>query len=128
MARVLLIDDEPDLVEMCELILESAGHSIVPHHGQRHALELCRSAESRPDVVLLDLVMPGMTGDEIFARLRRQPQTKDIPVVIMSALPDADRQAEELAADGFLGKPFGPDALTGAVEQALEGKHERAPS
>jgi CheY-like chemotaxis protein len=125
MARVLLIDDEPELVEMCAMVLESAGHSIVPHSGQAHALALCAAPDSRPDVVLLDLVMPGMSGGQVLERLREEPHTRDIPVVVMSALPQSDTEAEQLAADLFLGKPFGPDALKGAVEEALAQRQER---
>jgi CheY-like chemotaxis protein len=119
MARILLINDEPDLLEMCELVLEGAGHTAIRAFGDTQALELVHAANSRPDVVLLDLVMPRVSGEEVFRRLRRAPETEHVPIVVMSALPDAEEIAEEMGAESFLEKPFDPEALLTAVERAL---------
>jgi len=119
MARILLINDEPDLLEMCELVLESAGHVAFRAFGDKQALELARATDCRPDAVLLDLVMPQVSGEEIFRQLRRSPKTAHIPVVIMSALADAEEVTREMGAEAFLEKPFDPDALVAAIETAL---------
>jgi CheY-like chemotaxis protein len=121
MARILLINDEPDLLAMCQLILESAGHAVFRALNPRDALR--RAAAERPDAVLLDLVMPAMSGEEVLKRLRESPSTTDIPVVIMSALPDAEQRAAELGVAGFVAKPFDPDALTEAMSKALANGH-----
>jgi DNA-binding response OmpR family regulator len=119
MARVLLINDEADLIDMCEIVLEKHGHSV------RHALaphrmrDLVTLANWRPDLVLLDLVMPGTTGEAVLERLRRLRGTAHVPVVIMSAVPDLEKVALEMGANGFLEKPFDPDGLTEAVDRAL---------
>jgi len=119
MARILLINDEPDLLEMCGLVLEGAGHEAVSAFGDSHALQLAHAENERPDVVLLDLVMPRVSGEEVFRRVRRSPDTARIPIVIMSALPDGEEITEEIGADAFLEKPFDPDALLAAVSKAL---------
>lgn len=119
MARILLINDEPDLIEMCQLVLESAGHSVMAITDSSRAIEAAARTDGRPDVVLVDLVMPGVSGAEILQKLRGIPETADLPIVIMSALADARERAEEVRADGFLGKPFDPAALRGAIDHAL---------
>jgi CheY-like chemotaxis protein len=117
MAHVLLINDEPDLLEICEDILRSVGHSVTRAVGEPNAL--IAAADSHPDVVVLDLVMPGTSGEEVLRRFREALPEADTPVVVMSALEEGPERAREMDADGFLAKPFEPDALIGAVEEAL---------
>src|SRR3954465_509169 len=106
MGRVLIIDDEEDLVEVCQMILEATGRATraVVRPSAVDLLEVVR--ESQPSLVLLDLEMPGMSGAQVTRLLRGQPDTRLIPIVIMSASPDAEAAARHLRADAFLPKPF----------------------
>ena len=116
MARILLINDEPDLLQMCRMVLQSEGHDVTVTSDTSHVVEL---AAKTADIVVLDLVMPGTNGEAVLARLRESPETRSIPVVIMSALHDAKDRAAALGADGFVGKPFEPNALFETVDRAL---------
>ena len=120
MARVLLIYDEPDLLEMCDLVLQSGGHTAVRAFTEfDRGLDLDALSDPVPDVVVLDLVMPHVTGEEVFRRLRDAPVTSKVPVVIMSALAEGEQIAKDLGADGFLEKPFDADELLDTVDQVL---------
>ena len=110
--KVLIIDDEKELVEMLALRFEASGHFEVAKafDGQK-GLELARSL--RPDIVLLDVAMPGMDGWEVCQKLREDPRTKDAAVVIMTA--GSPRRSEEAVgqtgADWLILKPYDDDEL-----------------
>ncbi len=124
MARVLVINDESDLLEMMQIVLESAGHSVRLTTDGKHAISMAqgRGKDDLPDVIVLDLVMPGTSGAEVFQTLLAAEETAAIPVVIMSALPDGRERAEQLGAATFLAKPFDPDALNMAINDALAAR------
>lgn len=103
MARVLIIDDEEDLLDALQMVLETGGHHVETLADGRSAAERCDAFN--PDVVLVDWVMPRENGGTVVRRLRevlRRPPG----VVMMSALPDVRKEASLLHADGFLEKPF----------------------
>lgn len=105
--RVLIVDDEPDLVDMLALRLESTGLFEVDRaHDGLSGLE--RAHRSHPDVVLLDNIMPGIDGWEVCRRLRRDPESRDAAVVIMTAgaPQESQRRAREVAADALILKPY----------------------
>ena len=126
MPRILMINDDLDLLEICRMTLEGGGHQVETlAHAQRGPLvQLLESF--RPDVILLDLVMPIASGEEVMGWLREEPVSREIPVVVMSASANAEQVAEELAADGFIPKPFTDDELLGAVGRLFEGLPEGA--
>jgi CheY-like chemotaxis protein len=105
--RVLIVDDEPDLVDMLALRLEATGLFEVEraHDGPTG---LACAHDHRPDVVLLDNIMPGMDGWEVCRRLREDPESRDVPVVIMTAgaPKESQRLAREVAADALILKPY----------------------
>lgn len=124
MARILLINDEPDLLEMCEAVLKSAGHAVLRLVTPTGPTELASAARWHPEVVLLDLVMPRQTGEHLLRKLRKMQGTAEVPVIVMSALVGAEDRADEMGAVACLEKPFGPDALLAAVDTALaESRH-----
>jgi CheY-like chemotaxis protein len=120
MARVLLINDEPDLIEICEIVLEKNGHEVRHTLAPHRVRELASLVRWGPDLVLIDLVMPATSGEEVIARLRHMPRMAHVPIVVMSALPDAAERALEIGADGLLEKPFDPHALIEAVARAID--------
>ena len=118
--RVLVVDDEEDIRELCRVNLEFEGFEVVDASGGAEALELV--ARSRPDVVFLDLMMPGMDGWEVLRRLKEDDTTADIPVVLLTA-----RTAEEDQMRGwqegileYVSKPFNPLSLVEWAKRAME--------
>src|SRR3954470_20804311 len=104
MARVLVVDDDPDLVEACRLVLEDAGHTVEGITDATLTPALARSW--RPDVLLLDWVLEGLTGGDVLRALKRDAALARLPVIVMSALEAGDLQARAAAANDFLAKPF----------------------
>ena len=115
MARVLVVDDDPDLVDACRLVLEDTGHTVDTVTDAAVAAE--RAHRWRPDVVLLDWVLDGITGGEVLRALRRDGSLGGTAVIVMSALQGGATQAHAAGADAFLSKPFRVDALMDRVEQ-----------
>lgn len=100
---VLIVDDDLDTVQLVGMALEEEGHRVRAAAGAG-ALRLAR--EERPDVILLDLMMPGMDGAEVSRRLRADPRTARAPIVLLSAHNDALAVAATLPVDDVLSKPF----------------------
>jgi CheY-like chemotaxis protein len=116
---VLLVDDEPDQVEMYQLALQLAGYEVVTAYTGTDALG--RARERQPDVIVLDLRLPDLTGFEVCAALRAEPRTARIPIILLTAAAMASL-AEQAAAAGcsaYLLKPCFPDQLTQAVRQVV---------
>src|SRR4051794_4263667 len=118
MATVLVLNDEPDLIAACQMVLEANGYCAVGTTDPSEALPL--AARLRPDVILLDWVMPGTYGDEILRVLRSQPATAHIPVIMMSALIDGEARSQAAGADAFLAKPFDVEQLAQAIESFVD--------
>lgn len=110
-AKVLVVDDDRMVLTSTRLILESAGFRVVALDRGDAAVEAAR--RERPDVMLLDVMMPELDGWEILGRLRAHPDTRSIPVVIFTAREHARgrRLARELGAADYVPKPFETDAL-----------------
>lgn len=119
MGRVLVVDDEPDVILLCSLNLKQLGHELLEASDGSSALKLAR--ERHPDVIVLDLMLPGMTGYEVLETLQQDEQTSGIPVLVLTAKSlRADRErAHELGASGFLTKPFLPSELCEMVESLV---------
>jgi two-component system, chemotaxis family, chemotaxis protein CheY len=98
-AEILIVDDEPDVRFILRLAFEAAGHVIVEAHHGVAALE--RVKDSRPDLVVTDIMMPVLNGLELIRRLRADPETASIPILVLSS-----RGAAASAADATLAKPF----------------------
>jgi DNA-binding response OmpR family regulator len=127
MVRVLVIDDEPDVLLLCRVNLRHAGHEVLEagdgEQGIAHALE------RRPDVVVLDLMLPHIDGYDVLRTLRNDDRTSSLPVLILTAKTQQEdrRRCLELGADAFITKPFTPDVLGDAVEELVSlSDEERA--
>jgi CheY-like chemotaxis protein len=125
MGRVLVVDDEPDVLLLCRLNLQQRGHELFEASEGPSALELAR--ERRPDVIVLDLMLPGMNGFEVLETLQRDDTTARIPVLVLTAKSlRADRERSRgLGAAAFLTKPFLPDDLCELVESLAEARADR---
>jgi len=106
MARVVLIEDEPDLREILQYNLTQAGHRVQTAGTAEAGLRLAR--DTLPDIVLLDLMLPDRPGTTVCTALRREPRTQDIPIIMVTAKgEEVDRIVGlELGADDYLVKPF----------------------
>ncbi|MEJ7729162.1 MAG: response regulator [Polyangiaceae bacterium] len=123
MARVLVIDDEPGLQKVLEFNFRQAGHEIVCVSTGQAGVQ--RAKEMRPDIVLLELMLPDGPGIDVFRALQRAPDTKEIPVVIVSARGDeVDRIVGfELGAADYVVKPFSVRELVLRIQAILRRVH-----
>ena len=121
---ILVVDDEPPIVRLVRAKLVADGHTVVTATRGEEALE--RFAEERPDLVVLDLMMPGIDGYETLRRIRAQSQ---VPVLMLTARAgDADKlKAFSSGADDYLTKPFNPDELAARVGAILRRSAGAAP-
>lgn len=120
MTRILYVDDEADIREVAHMSLELDPELEVRTCAcGADAIE--EAAAWQPDLILLDVMMPGMDGPTVFAHLREQPQTATIPVVFITARTQASevRGFEALGALGVLAKPFDPMSLASRVRELL---------
>lgn len=121
-ARILAVEDEPDLVELIKYHLLRAGHLVATAGTGWDALEQIR--RERPDLILLDLMLPDLDGFGVCEILRRDPATATIPIIIVSAWssPDTRHLGLELGALDYLTKPFSPHDLVKRVNHFLEAR------
>ncbi len=120
--KVMIVDDDDDAREIFGLgLTEGAGWSVVYASSGLEALEVFQ--RERPDVVLMDVMMPGIDGFTTMTRLRALPTGTDVPVIFITAGagPDEHRRVRELGAHGVIDKPLDPWALAGHVRRLLAG-------
>ena len=119
MAKILIAEDDSDLRLLVSLKLESSGHEVVSVEDGSAAAHSCRAL--RPDLVILDLMMPGMSGLEVCRYIRSDPELKATPVILLTARAQAsDIEAGKAAGvDEYLTKPFSPRELAVRVASLL---------
>lgn len=115
MAKVLVIDDEPDVLLLCRVNLEHAGHEVLVSESGMAGVELAFA--ELPDVIVLDLMMPTMDGFDVLEVLAEDDRTRNVPVLILTA---RTRRSDQLhgwqaGAAGYVTKPFTPTTLTDDV-------------
>lgn len=117
--RILVVDDEPDITALVAYHLARAGYRVSTAGNGQDALKAAR--EERPDVVVLDLMLPGVSGYEVLRELRQRRDTGDVGVILLTARrEEADRiKGLSLGADDYLTKPFSPQELTLRVAALL---------
>ncbi len=116
--QVLVVDDDFDIRDTLRELLEIEGLRVAIASTGREALQRLRDGV-RPDLILLDLMMPEMSGWEFRGEQLRDPELADIPVVILSATPDVGKTASELHAAGYVRKPFDLDQLLDMVQERV---------
>lgn len=114
-SRILIVDDEPAVADLIEAVLVGEGYTVAIARDGVQGLMLAR--DWRPDLILMDVMLPGVDGGTAIRRLKSDPETAEIPIVAMSAGRTIRRQSDELSdADAALAKPFDIDALLAQVE------------
>ncbi|MFP4395621.1 MAG: response regulator [Anaerolineales bacterium] len=121
MIRVLYVEDEPSQRELVNQLLKLAHIEVALATNGREGLAQAKSW--RPDVILMDLRMPEISGFDTIERLQADPETADTPIVILSAWRSErhDQRARELAVAGYITKPFDLDELVTAIRQVYRG-------
>jgi len=119
MKRILVIDDEPDLRELVRINLDQAGYSVEAVSTGREALHALR--HSTPDLVVLDLMLPDISGTELCKKIRSDSALAEIPVIMLTAkAAEVDRVVGfELGADDYVTKPFSPRELSLRIAAVL---------
>jgi len=120
---LLIIDDEEDISSMLSFRLKNMGFDVVTASNGDRGVELARV--NKPDLILLDLMMPDMDGFEVSKRLKESPATNNIPIVVFSALENKNTKEsmEKLGAAGFIEKPFELDMLVNKINGVLEARN-----
>lgn len=123
---VLVVDDVQTVVQFIRGALAGYSVDVVTAPDGESGLELAR--ELVPDLVLLDLALPGLTGWEVLSALRAEPATSHVPVVIVTAHGESGSasRARDLGADGFIAKPFRPAELRRAIQEHLGARVQSA--
>lgn len=116
---VLVVEDDPDIRETIAQILEEEGYEVRGASNGKQALDLLHEGV-RPQLILLDLMMPVMDGWRFRTEQRQDPTIADIPVIVISADGNLRQQAAKIQANGYLRKPVGIDTLLDAVERYLK--------
>jgi two-component system, OmpR family, alkaline phosphatase synthesis response regulator PhoP len=118
--KILAVDDEKHIVRLVQVNLERQGYEVVTANDGKEALE--KVEEERPDLVVLDVMMPYMDGFEVLQNMRRNPATRDIPVIMLTAkAQDADVfKGWQSGVDCYLTKPFNPMELLSFVKRIFD--------
>jgi len=120
MAKVLIVDDDPATVELLTMAVQLKRHHAIPAYNGMEALDQLDAAE--PDLVLLDLMMPGIDGLETLVRIRQHERHHSIPVILVTASSDEslDRRVMEAGGNGCLRKPVSMDTLDETIARQLD--------
>lgn len=108
--KILIIDDEPDILTLAVARLETSGYQVLKAVDSEEAIEIMKT--ERPDLILLDLLLPNMQGDELCKKLKSDPNFKDIPIVLFTAsIVRVPAKVKDMGADDYILKPFTPEDL-----------------
>jgi len=125
-ARILIVEDHPTMREAMRLVLEGEGFDINEASDGEQALAAVQ--EERPDLVLLDMSIPGISGPDVLAAVKQDPVNSKVRVIVVTATGEEGRAAAMASgADHYFTKPFSPIALLQAVEEVL-GPEDSAPA
>lgn len=121
MAMILLVDDEPEIVEIMEIILGMNGHEVIVARDGQECFEVLQ--KELPDLILMDVMMPGMNGWDVCKKIKEDEKTRDIPVAMFTVRGSEDSEKKSLQyskADDHISKPFGLEELLAKIEKLLD--------
>ena len=123
-AKVLVVDDEPDMVEMLKVLLENSSYEVVSAYDGKEGIATAK--QEKPDLIVLDLMMPEMNGFEACKEMKNDPDLKDIPVLVLTAISQkisATKYARDLGlgllSDDYIDKPVDPNVLLNRIETLM---------
>ena len=118
--KILVVDDEPDILDVATVRLKHLGYEIIPAVDAEEVLAFLQN--NTPDLILLDLLLPKMQGDELCKKLKSDDKYKNIPVILFTAStirPGLPEKIKEIGADDCIIKPFEPEELLGKVKKII---------
>ena len=122
--KVLVVDDEPDVVDMLRMMLENASYEVVSAYDGKEGVE--KAKKEKPDAIVLDLMMPGMNGFEACKEMKNDPELKAIPVIVLTAISRhfsdtkyARSLGLDLVSDDYIDKPVDPNVLLSRIASLL---------
>jgi len=119
--KVMIVDDEESMVELVKSILEKEGFDVIIAYSGKECLEKLKKV--KPDLILMDLMMPGMTGKEATRKIRENPKTKDLKIVFLTVARLSEvgkKELEELKVLDYITKPFDIGDLVKRVKKAMK--------
>jgi two-component system alkaline phosphatase synthesis response regulator PhoP len=126
MAKILVVDDEPDMVEMIKAVLEGAAHQVIAAYNGQEGIEKAKS--EKPDAIIMDIMMPVKDGFVACKELKGDPACRNIPVLILTAVSEhfadsryAKSMGLELDAEDYIDKPIDPKVLVARLQKLLKG-------
>jgi two-component system, OmpR family, alkaline phosphatase synthesis response regulator PhoP len=119
--KILIVDDEESLLKLASLLLTSRGYKVEAALDGKSALD--SMAKDKPDLVLLDIMMPGLNGFEVCQQIKSNVSTRNIPVIMLTAKKSSEdmSRAEQLGAEQYITKPFRSAHLIETIKQTLSG-------
>jgi two-component system alkaline phosphatase synthesis response regulator PhoP len=125
MAKILVVDDEPDMVEMIKAALESASHQVVAAYNGQEGID--KAKKEKPDAIILDIMMPVKDGFVACKEIKEDPLLKHIPILVLTAVSEhfahtryAKSMGLELDAEDYIDKPIDPKVLLARLEKLLK--------
>ena len=118
--KILVVDDEPDILDLATFRLENSGYKIINAVDAEMALAILQ--KDTPDLILLDLLLPKMQGDELCKKLKSDEKYKNIPIILFTASairPSLPEEMKKIGADDCILKPFEPEELLGKVKKFI---------
>lgn len=117
---ILICDDDDGIVDMLEILFDGSGFNTIT---LTDSLQLISTIEkTNPDLLLLDLWMPVLSGDQVLKNIRKNPATAHLPVIVVSASRDGEKIAKDAGANDFVAKPFDMDLLIDRVDRLIGTK------
>lgn len=114
---ILVVDDDPDILDAIAYTLEDAGYTVKTTEKGEYVENIPTKNGNLPDVIILDVLLSGRDGRSICKKLKSQKETKQIPIIMISAHPNAEKSVKEMGADDFISKPFDIKELIEKVEK-----------
>lgn len=119
--RILVVDDEPELVEMLKFRLETSGYVVVTAFNGKEGLE--KAKKEKPDLIILDIIMPEMDGTAMAQALKEDAETRDIPIIFLTCLVEkgeVKQGSRMIGSNLFIAKPFEAEELLSMVEKSIK--------
>jgi DNA-binding response OmpR family regulator len=116
--KILVVDDEQDVAQALKVRLKANGYNVVLASDSVQAYTMAN--KEKPDLILLDIMIPGGGGFVVIERLKQSQTTHHIPIIILTGIPGCEERACTLGASGYVMKPYHPDELLETIHRALE--------
>lgn len=117
--KIMIVDDDPNIIKMLELRLKANGYQVMGALDEMHAVKLAR--REKPDLILLDILMPGREGYTVIEDLKKSRNALSIPIIFLSGLPadELERRTIQFGAEDFIPKPFESEEVISKIKKIL---------